>query len=280
MRRGYWFVPKHMFGKPTDVFAHGGPHLPLRLEQMMLTLVLKLLVGDVTNYGLPAPDHRVLESHPLMNTQVLHHMGHGDVVARPDIAELRGDTVAFGDGTEEPYDLIIWATGYEVAIPFLDRDLFTWQGARPDLYLHQFHRDRDDLSVMGLFEVDGGAYPILSLQGRLLVQAVEAQRSDPEPARRWRALKRLIPTSRAARATSTPRATTSRSRTTPTAATSTSSSTRSRAAACAAPAAPQPPPRVGAMAKHRADDASTEGMRGSGYYDGAGSGPSPHPGWI
>ena len=193
VRRGYWFVPKHMFGKPSDVVAHGGPHLPLRLEQMMLTLVLKLLVGDVTHYGLPAPDHRVLESHPLMNTQVLHYMGHGDVVARADIAALRGDTVAFGDGAEERYDLIVWATGYEVALPFLDRDHFIWQGARPDLYLHQFHRDRDDLSVMGLFEVDGGAYPVLSLQGRLLAQAIEAQRSDPELARRWRALKQTHP---------------------------------------------------------------------------------------
>ena len=193
MRRGYWFVPKHMFGKPTDVFAHGGPHLPLRVEQTMLTLALKLLVGDVTNYGLPAPDHRVLESHPLMNTQVLHYMGHGDVVARGDIAELRGENVAFADGTEEPYDLIIWATGYEVAIPFLDSGVFTWHGTRPDLFLHQFHRDRDDLSVMGLFEVDGGAYPILSLQGRLLAHAIEARRSDPDAAQRWRALRQTDP---------------------------------------------------------------------------------------
>ncbi len=43
------------------------------------------------SYGLPAPDHRVLESHPIMNTQVLHYIGHGDLVARPDVAELRGD---------------------------------------------------------------------------------------------------------------------------------------------------------------------------------------------
>ena len=82
VRRGYWFVPKHMFGKPSDVFAHGGPRLPLRFEQMMLAGALKLLVGDLTNYGLPKPDHRVLESHPIMNTQVLHYIGQGDLVAR------------------------------------------------------------------------------------------------------------------------------------------------------------------------------------------------------
>lgn len=189
VRRGYWFFPKHLFGKPSDVFAHGGPTLPLRLEQLLLTGAIKLLVGDLTNYGLPAPDHRVLESHPIMNTQVLHYIGQGDLVARADVAELRGDRVLFRDGVEESFDLIVWATGYEVSLPFLDSGLFDWRGTRPDLYLHQFHRSMDDLSVMGLFEVDAGAYPVLSLQGRLLVSAIEAQRSGGAPAVRWRSLR-------------------------------------------------------------------------------------------
>ena len=193
VRRGYWFFPKHLFGKPSDVFAHGGPRLPLRLEQAVLTVVIKLLVGDVTRYGLPAPDHRVLESHPIMNTQVLHYMGHGDLVARADIAELKGDRVLFADGVEEPFDLIVWATGYEVSMPFLDRDLFDWRGTRPDLYLNQFHRSIDDLSVAGLFEVDAGAYPILSLQGRLLATAIRAQCSDGALAERWRGLRNTRP---------------------------------------------------------------------------------------
>lgn len=193
VRRGYWFFPKHLFGRPSDVFAHGGPNLPLRLEQLLLTGALKLLVGDLTNYGLPAPDHRVLESHPIMNTQVLHYIGQGDLVARADVAELRGDRVLFKDGVEEPFDLIVWATGYEVSIPFLDRDVFDWRGTRPDLHLHQFHRSTEDLSVMGLFEVDAGAYPILSLQGRLLASAVAAQRGDEPLARRWRELRRSDP---------------------------------------------------------------------------------------
>ena len=193
VRRGYWFFPKHLFGKPSDVFAHGGPTLPLRLEQLMLTGVVKLLVGDLTNYGLPKPDHRVLESHPIMNTQILHYIGQGDLVARADIAELKGDRVLFRDGVEEPFDLIVWATGYEVSLPFLDQGLFDWRGTRPDLYLHQFHRSMDDLSVMGLFEVDGGAYPVLSLQGRLLAAAVEAQRAGGPAAERWAALRRTSP---------------------------------------------------------------------------------------
>ena len=128
-----------------------------------------------------------------MNTQVLHYIGQGDLVARADLAELRGDRVLFKDGVEEPFDLIVWATGYEVSMPFLDSALFDWRGTRPDLYLHQFHRSTDDLSVMGLFEIDAGAYPILSLQGRLLVSAIEAQRSGGPAAERWRGMRRSSP---------------------------------------------------------------------------------------
>ena len=46
---------------------------------------------------------------------------------------------------------------------------------------------------MGLFEVDAGAYPILSLQGRLLASAVEAQRSGGPLAERWSELRRERP---------------------------------------------------------------------------------------
>lgn len=31
MRRGYYFIPKHVFGVPADVFGESGPHLPLWL---------------------------------------------------------------------------------------------------------------------------------------------------------------------------------------------------------------------------------------------------------
>jgi hypothetical protein len=186
LRRGYHFFPKHLFGKPSDVFAHGGPRLPLRLEQAMLTLALKLLVGDLTAYGLPKPDHKVLESHPIMNTQVLHYLGHGDLHARGDVTSAEGSSVRFADGSEEEFDLVVFATGYHTSMPFLPDDTFTWLGTAPDLFLTQFHRDRDDISVMGLFEVDAGAYPILSLQARLLLQAL---RGGPG----WHALKQTRP---------------------------------------------------------------------------------------
>src|SRR5262245_43951903 len=101
LRRGYWFVPKHVFGVPADVFGSRGPHLPLRIERFFEERLLRLLVGDLRRFGLPAPDHRLFETHPVLNAQILHALSHGEVTVKPDLRELRGRSVAFADGSEE-----------------------------------------------------------------------------------------------------------------------------------------------------------------------------------
>lgn len=163
VRRGYHFVPKYVLGKPSDVFAHRGPPLPSWLEERVFGFLLdRVLVGDVTRFGLPRPDHPVLASHPIMNTQVLHYLGHGDLAAVPDVRELRPRSVLFADGRVEEIEVIVWATGYERRYPFLELP------DPLDPYLDLFHRTRPDLWILGLFETDGAAYPLLSLQGALV----------------------------------------------------------------------------------------------------------------
>lgn len=180
LRRGYHFCPKYVFGKPADVFAHGGPALPAWLEEKVLTFLLdKVLVGDLTRFGLPRPDHAVLRSHPIMNTQVLHYLGHGDLEARPDVRELRDRSVVFADGREEEVDLIIWATGYERRFPFLTGDTLPGEGGGA-LYLKFLHRRHPTLAFMGLFETDGAAYGLFGQQADLVATYLEARERDPE----------------------------------------------------------------------------------------------------
>ncbi len=184
LRRGYWFIPKHILGKPADVFAHEGPHLPMRLAQPLFQGLLKLLVGDVRKFGLPAPDHRIFETHPIMNTQILHYLGHGDLQARGDVQRLDGSTVHFKDGPSEDVDLILLATGYHHSIPFLPESVFR-SGDRTALFANVFHRQHENLFVVGLFENDGGAFPILDRQCQLIAGLVQARRSNRDPARRF-----------------------------------------------------------------------------------------------
>jgi cation diffusion facilitator CzcD-associated flavoprotein CzcO len=104
MRRGYHFIPKHMFGTPVDVLAETGPQPPMRVAQRILPLLIRLQVGRQDRYGLPKPDHKLFESHPIVNTQILHHLSHGDIAVKPDVERLDGDGVAFADGSRESVD--------------------------------------------------------------------------------------------------------------------------------------------------------------------------------
>jgi thioredoxin reductase len=181
LRRGYHFVPKYVFGKPADVFARTGPHLPVWLEQRIFGFLIgRVLVGDLTRYGLPKPDHPILSSHPIMNTQVLHHLGHGDLLAKPDLTRIEGREAVFEDGSREEVDLVLLATGYRRAFPFLEIPAFGQlepddrEVAPDDLFLTLLHRRHPTLAFMGIFETDGAAYDLFARQAETVAGTLEA----------------------------------------------------------------------------------------------------------
>lgn len=169
VRRGYHFLPKHIMGQPTDVWSETGPKLPWKLQQKLFAGVLRLINGDVTRYGLPKPDHKLLESHPIMNTQILHYLGHGDCIAKGDVERLDGDDVVFADGSREQIDLILQATGYHHACPFLDDGVLNVHDGRPDLYLGMFSRSAPTFAVLGFIEFASAAYDNFDQMAELIV---------------------------------------------------------------------------------------------------------------
>ncbi len=175
VRRGYRYIPKHIFGLPTDAVLAGifeppkGVSLSGDLNELVDTMV-----GDLTRLGLPAPDHDVLTSHPIMNTQVLHHLAHGDLVAKPDLLRLSGSTAVFADNSDVDVDVVLLATGYEYRLPFLDPALLTWKQGHPDLYLNVFSREHDSLYVLGFIEFADAAYRRFDEMVQLVVMDIRA----------------------------------------------------------------------------------------------------------
>jgi hypothetical protein len=176
VRRGYRFVPKHIFGLPTDAVLSGviDPPRGVSLSGDASELV-DTLVGDLTRLGLPAPDHDLLTTHPIMNTQVLHYLQHGDLVAKPDVAGFTQTGVTFVDGSETQVDVVLLATGYEYLLPFLDPSLLTWKHGHPQLYLNVFSREHDSLYVLGLIEFAGAAYTRFDEMAQLAIIDIRAR---------------------------------------------------------------------------------------------------------
>jgi hypothetical protein len=180
MRRGYHFVPKYIFGKPADTVG-GAVKLPMWLKRRIDKLILGWFVGDPQRLGFPEPDHKLYESHPVVNSMAIFHAGHGDIAVRPDIDRFEGKTAVFRDGTRSDYDLVIAATGYLLHYPFLDRELLNWQGAAPHLFLNCLHPERDDLFVMGMIEATGLGWQGRHEQAELVARYIRGLR-DGAPA--------------------------------------------------------------------------------------------------
>ena len=53
------------------------------------------------------------------------------------------------------------------------------EGDVSSLFLNLFHRAHPNLFVVGFFETDGGAFPLIDLQCELLAKLVRARRSAP-----------------------------------------------------------------------------------------------------
>lgn len=184
VRRGYRFVPKHLFGIPTDVLMSGDV-LPPKGVSLSTdpNAMLDTLNGDLTRLGLPKPDHDALASHPIMNTQILHYLQHGDLHAKPDITGFGANTVLFKDGSEEQIDLVLLATGYDYRMPFFDPALFEWKSGRPQLYLNVIHRGVRGLYVLGFTEFADAAYRRFDEMAQLIVADIHA--TETGIAREW-----------------------------------------------------------------------------------------------
>jgi hypothetical protein len=178
MRRGYHFLPKHIFGKPMDLFFHSGPQLPMWIAQPVLKFLLKLVNGDITRYGLQKPEHSVLGTHPIVNSQLLHHLAHGDIAAKPAIARLDGQQVVFADDTRETVDLVLLATGYHYSIPFIDKALLDWSGYKPELSYYCFSPRQETLFCLGFVELNSGGYFLYDRMAQLIGNAILDRRAQ------------------------------------------------------------------------------------------------------
>ena len=192
MRRGTYFVPKFMLGRPTDgivTFCEGMP-MPHGLRNIVYTVWHKLMVGSNARYGLPEPEHRIMDTHPTMNTVLPQLAGHGRIGVKPDITEFAGDKVRFSDGSEVEADLVVFATGYEISIPFIDNDLLFGSDGQPLLYLNVFHPELNDLFAVGLIQANGSIWRLADDQSQLVANYLIAQAERHERADWFKALKR------------------------------------------------------------------------------------------
>jgi dimethylaniline monooxygenase (N-oxide forming) len=170
MRRSAYVLPKFLGGKPIDEASPPiSTYLPMSVRRFFMSRLLKMSIGEMTDYGLPKPDHKLLEAHPTVSSELLPRIGHGDIAIKPNIDRFAGGrTARFADGSEEEIDLTIYCTGYEISFPFLDEKVFASRDNRMPLYKRAVSVENPGLYFLGFIQPLGPIMPIAEAQSEWL----------------------------------------------------------------------------------------------------------------
>jgi flavin-binding monooxygenase-like protein len=182
-RRGAYIVPNYLFGRPLDlVFSRLPRAMPQGMRRSIGELALRLAAGNVEDFGLPKPDHRMDGAHPTISSELLAKLGRGDILPRPAIAEKLAGAVRFVDGRVEEVDAIVYCTGYKVSFPFFDERFVAAPNNDLPLFRRVFKPGEPALAFVGLVQPLGAVMPIAEAQGKLLADYFAGEYALPDEA--------------------------------------------------------------------------------------------------
>jgi dimethylaniline monooxygenase (N-oxide forming) len=137
----------------------------------------------------PLPARRLLEGIPIVSSDLLPAVRQGDIVIKPAIERLGGDRVRFVDGSEEPVDHIVYATGYRINLNFLS-SLVSANGRDLPLYRRIAATEAGGLYFAGFVDAPGGLLPVVEAQGQWIAAVLTGRLRLPPPEQMWPAIER------------------------------------------------------------------------------------------
>ncbi len=111
-------VPREVAGRPTQLTGRMLSKLPFGLGDVLGSWVSRLVLGDLSKYGLkrsplsPAEQLRKTGKTPVIDLGTVAKIREGAIKVKPDIAHFEATEVIYANGESEKIDLVILATGY------------------------------------------------------------------------------------------------------------------------------------------------------------------------
>jgi dimethylaniline monooxygenase (N-oxide forming) len=180
-RRGFWITPKLFFGRPGDqVNLPFAKYVPPTLQSLALTAMLWTMQGSLTRYGLPAPGHLALRTHPATCEGFLPAVRAGRIAVRGGIEAFDGGrAVRFTDGTREEFDTVIWCTGFRFSFPFLPPELTPVMRGPMSLFRRMVMPDHPGLYFLGFLKPLSAITPVAEAQAEWVADLVEGRCALP-----------------------------------------------------------------------------------------------------
>lgn len=184
-RRSAWVMPKYIAGIPIDrwtSFFVRKFKVPTRFSRAIVQRIAYMVTGDQERFGIPKPKHPIWREHATLSQELIPYCGHGWIKIKPNVKQLEGDRVSFEDGSSEPIDAIIYATGYKTTFPFLDPAVFAVNDGHASLYRRIAPPHQPGLYLLGLVQPIGPTIPLVEVQAKWLASVLAGRVSLPDRA--------------------------------------------------------------------------------------------------
>ena len=114
-------VPRDPFGMPVQRTSILLSALPVGIANRLGKLTARVVLGDLTRYGMPKGEFAPYTTKriPLIDVGFVEALKRGRVKVRPALERLTRTGAVFADGTSEPFDAIIAATGFTTGLESL-----------------------------------------------------------------------------------------------------------------------------------------------------------------
>ncbi|HEV3057201.1 MAG TPA: NAD(P)/FAD-dependent oxidoreductase [Vicinamibacterales bacterium] len=115
-------VPRDLLGQPIQRTSILLSALPPAIANRLGWAAARLTFGDLRRYGMPMGEFAPYTTKrvPLINVGFVEALKRGRVAVKPALERLTQTGAVFSDGTSEPFDAIIAATGFTPGLEWLD----------------------------------------------------------------------------------------------------------------------------------------------------------------
>jgi dimethylaniline monooxygenase (N-oxide forming) len=179
-RSGVVVLPKLMFGRAfTDITAKiQRPWIPRALRRRLVKFLVWLAHGDMADLGFKPPTEL---THVTSNATVCTDIAYRRIEVKHGIKTVNGKTLRFVDGTEEEFDVLIAATGYEIDLDFIPLEVLKVEKNELDLYMRIVPPDWPGLFLQGFFNTDTALNMVFEHQARWVREILLGNAATPSP---------------------------------------------------------------------------------------------------
>lgn len=176
-RSSAYIFPHYFLGKPIgDVGSKSPFWMPLWIKRLITHLILFIARGKQSNYGIPKPKFKILTQHPTISSEIFNLAGKGLIKFKPEIKSVLDQEVTFEDRTEINIDTIIFATGYNISIPFIDSKIIDIHRLalynELSLYKRIIPLNHKNIFLLGYIQPNASIFKMVELQSLWIAQVI------------------------------------------------------------------------------------------------------------